>query len=763
MMFFVIAIFTPLHGQHIEGVVLDARSGEPLPGATVLQTGTQNGTTSDRSGEFAISLRSGQESSLTIRFIGYATKTRIVRETDERIEFALEPSMISGDELFVEDVRVDEHVPITQTTVNRARIESDNKGRDPIYTLERFTPSILTHSDSGTRFANYGYMRLRGMDQTRINMTLNGIPLNDMIDQGVFFSNFNDFGSSIESVQVQRGVGTSTHGTASYAGSVNFESRNIVRGDPSASVRLAAGAFNSYRISSEVNTGSIGNFGFYSRFSKTESDGYRFNSGSEALSFFLSGGYFGERDLFRVTAFSGTTANELAYTPVPLSQIRAEPRTNLLPVHDTDRFSQQFLQLQYGRSLTDDLTLTSSLYYGGAGGDFPVGFFDADESFVQQNFSLENDHYGAQSALRYRSREGVEITGGVHLYRFDRANFESFEPQSELLTYNDSSQKDEFSTFVKGSYRVGDFEFYGDLQFRTVSLTLNPDIGFLAESGVNMQGETIPVWSWNFLSPKAGLTYFVNDRFNVYASYGRSGREPTRQDILGALNINPGNLESVQDRESVRAEYVDDFEAGFRFRSGSFDGKLNGFYMSFRDEISPTGEFIPEGFVQLRENISRSTRAGVEAEWNWQLQRQFALFGNATWMQTSIREFSTGSETFRDRESILSPEWLANGTLVYSPSAALDLSLTGRYMGEAFLELTNNPEFILPSFFVADFGVDARIGSNVTASMNIHNLFDELYFTNGAPMDTNFDGMFDSPGYIVQPPRHLFFEVAVRF
>lgn len=748
----------PLHAQTTEGVILDHRTGEPLAGATIHQTGTQNGTSSGPSGEFTLDLLPERQQSLTVSFIGYATHAVDIRDEELSLEIRLQPSMISGDAIFVEDVRVEEHIPVTQTTIGRAQIESDNKGQDPIYTLERLSPSILTHSDSGTRFANYGYMRLRGMDQTRINMTLNGIPLNDMIDQGVFFSNFNDFGNSIQSVQVQRGVGTSTHGTASYAGSVNFESVSIDRGDPSAGVKLAGGAFGSSRISSEVNTGAIGNFGFYSRFSKTESDGYRDHSGTEATSFFLSGGYFGDRDIVKVTAFSGSTQNELAYTPVPIDLIRENPRTNLLPEHDVDHFTQQFLQLQYGRSVTDELTMTSSLYYGGAGGDFPVGFPDDEGNFVQQIFGLENDHYGFQSTAQYRTGSDWELTGGLHIYRFDRVNRESFEPEAQELVYRDQSQKDEFSAFVKGSYRLGDVELFGDLQLRTLSLEFQPDHRVLTDQNV-----TIPVWSWTFVSPKVGITWFLSDRTDVYASFGHSGREPTRHDILGGVNINDANLPSAMDPNSVRPEYVNDIEAGIRFGSSLFAGKLNGFYMQFTDEISPTGEFIPEGFVQLRENIERSYRAGVEAEWNWQLAQDLNFFGNATWMRTGIREFTTGGETYFDKESILSPEWLANGTLLYSLNRNLDLSLTGRYMSEAFLELTNNPEMILPSFFVADIGIDARLGRHLSASVKMHNIFDELYFTNGAPLDTNFDGLTDSPGYIVQPPRHLFFELSVQF
>ncbi len=766
LLFIFILMFVPNSwSQTAEGTVYDSETGEVIPGATVTQKNTRNGTVTNRDGEFQLDLLTTTGAVLEIRFVGYTPKTVNLDSPDQPIDIYMEQGAVWGDEIFVEDVRVSERAPFTQTTIERVRIEQDNIGQDPVYTLERLTPSILTHSDAGTRFANYAYMRLRGMDQTRINMTLNGIPLNDMIDQGVFFSNFNDFGNSIQSVQVQRGVGTSTNGTASYAGSINFESQNITMDDPYAGVKLTGGAFNSYRLSSEVNTGSINNFGLYTRFSQTESDGYRDHSGTESRSFFLSGGYFGNTNIFKVTAFTGHTKNELAYTPVPIDQIRENPRANNISVHDEDDFGQQFLQFQYGRSISDRLSLTSSLYYGGAGGDFPVGYPGTDGEFVQQVFSLENDHYGLLSSLQFSDGGHLELSGGIHLYRFDRVNEEFFAPESESLFYADDSRKDELSTFAKASYRLGNVEIYGDIQLRSVWLDLNPDRQFLIDGGIDEPAIDVPTRQWTFLSPKAGITWFITDHFDLYSSFGRSSREPTRHDILGSTNINPANLEVVSDQNSVMAEHVNDLEGGVRFRTARFSGKLNGFYMQFENEISPTGDFIPEGFIQLRENIADSYRAGIEAEWFWTPLNRLMLSGNATWMRTNISEFTPGGtdQVYRNVESILSPDWLVNGTVTYTTFDILDISLSGRYMSEAYLELTNRSDLTLPSFFVADLGLDARISQSISASLKIHNLFDELYFTNGAPVDTNFDGVSDSPGYIVQPPRHMFAEINIRF
>jgi len=765
ILWFILIIFIPsiVLSQTINGIVKDARTNEVLAGASVVQKGTQNGTSTLADGSFSLKLVPDEAPVIIVRFLGYNQREVIIENSDQTALIEMEPATIRGGEVFVRDVRAADTDPITQSTIERKKIEQDNIGQDPIFTLEKLTPSILTHSDSGTRFANYSYMRLRGMDQTRINMTLNGVPLNDMIDQGVFFSNFNDFGNSVQTVQVQRGVGTSTNGTASYAGSINFESQNITMDEPAALVKGTAGSFNSHRLSAELNTGSMNRFGFFTRFSKTGSDGYKFHSGTESTSFFVSGGYFGENDIVKITAFNGRTKNELAYNPVPIDMIREEPRSNTVSENDEDDFSQQFLQLQYNRNLRDGLSFTSSVYYGGAGGDFPVGFDDGSGNFVQQIFSLENDHYGLKSSMEFNNGKGLEVSGGIHTYRFDRINEEAFAPKFEELTYQDDSRKDEFSSFIKANYRIGNVELFGDLQIRAVKLELNPDVSFLTDAGVAAGQTGVPARKWTFVSPKAGVTYHFNKNINVYGSFGRSGREPTRQDILGATNINAANLEVVQDVTSVKAEYVNDFEAGVRIQTERLAAKVNGFFMQFDNEISPTGEFIPEGFIQLRENIKDSRRFGVELEWNWRALDKLSFSGNTTWMTTNIKEFNPGNSglVFRDVESILSPNWLGNGMVTYTVFENVNLTFSGRYMGEAFMDLTNNPEFILPSFFKADLGVDVRLHSRISANLRVNNLFDKRYFTNGAPLDTDFDGSFDTPGFIVNPPRHAFVEVKV--
>ena len=353
-------------------------------------------------------------------------------------------------------------------------------------------------------------MRLRGIDQTRINITLNGAPLNDMVDQGVFFSNFTDFGNSVESVQLQRGVGTSTNGTASYAGSINFESLRLQGAKPSAELQLVGGSFDTYRVSAEVFSGENDkNMSFYGRYTKTLSGGYKFNSGTNSDSYFFSGGYFGEKDVVKLTGFVGQTRNELAYLPVALQDIEIEPRTNYLDPNDEDDFGQQLVQLEYTRLFNQKMHLTSSVYYGGAGGDFPFTFDDGTGSLTQLNFYLKNDHVGFMSYLNYDNLD-LNLTAGIHGYTFKRINEEATAPDFANPYYRDKTQKNEISAFAKASYELNKLTLYGDVQVRSVWLDFDPDVEFLMGSGVNPVPD-IDARQWTFFNPKIGFTYRFNN------------------------------------------------------------------------------------------------------------------------------------------------------------------------------------------------------------------------------------------------------------
>lgn len=659
------------------------------------------------------------------------------------------------EEINISGVRALPDEPVTATTIYKKSIERNFQGQDGAFLLEQLSPAIVTYSESGTSLSNYGQMRLRGIDQTRINITLNGVPLNDMIDQGVFFSNMIDFGNSLQSVQVQRGVGTSTNGVASYAGSVNFESPALTGSHPYTNIELTGGSFNTFRASAEVATGlQDNNTSFYARVSHIQSDGYRRHTGTDANSIFFSGGYFGNKHWLKFTGVAGRSRNDLAYIPVDLSDIEQDPRTNYVSENDIDDFGQWLAQLQHTWRFTDRQFLSTTLYYGGAGGDFPAGYTDS-TGFVQINYPLYNDHFGVISNYSLQTDDlQSRFNFGVHAYTFRRQNVEYVIPNQIDPYYDDSSQKDEISAFGKWNRRFGAFQILADVQLRAVSLSLSPDESYLGQS------MNVPDRNYLFVNPKLGVSYDLNQEWQVYASYGRSGREPTRFDILGSTQINAANIDNVLNTSSIDPEFVNDFEAGVRLRADKLSFQANAFYMQFENEIAPIGAYIPEAFVQIYKNQENSYRLGAELELNWQIFEKLRLYSQSAFLRARISSYEPENQdvVYENVTPILSPELNLRLGATYQVLEKLRISGEYRYLSSSFVELTNQPQLTVPSSSIFNMTLSWQFWREHELRVQLNNVTDELYYTYGAPGSTG-----NEPAYFVQPPRHLYVSLNLRF
>jgi len=639
------------------------------------------------------------------------------------------------EQVFISATRASKSDPITFQNIPKRKIEKIYSGQDPSVLLQQLSPSIVSYSDAGTDIGNYAQFRLRGISQTRINVTLNGVPLNDMIDQGVFFSNFSDFGNSVESIQVQRGVGSSSVGVASYGGAINFESINVFKADPGAELQLTTGSFGTLRTSAEVKTGLMkNNIGAYGRISRTTVDGYKNHSGSDSYSIFGSVGWAGDRDIIKLTGFMGKTQNDQSYLPVLLSDIDIDPRTNNNHPNDTDDFEQELIQLQWNRGLTEDTRVDATLYYGGARGVFPFGI-DDETQFV---FGLTNDHYGFLSNFTYEA-SNVSFKAGLQAYKFDRTNFEYIAPNVSNPYDRDQTTKNEVSAYTKVNYNVGDLSFYGDIQFRNVSIDLSPD----EELGTGLDLEE----SWFFVNPVVGLNYQLNDYSQAYLSIGRSGREPTRSDIRNGV---------------TEEEYVTDLELGWKYNVGGWKVGANLFHMKFDNEISSVGALQEQSYMEIRQNVPDSRRSGLELQLDYRSSESFGFNLNGAFMTTNVSEFDNGSEILNDVEHIFAPKLVLRPQLEYKLSNTLGFVLSGRYVSSSFMELANIPSFELPAHTVVNAQVDVAITSNASLKVMLNNLFDERYFTDGAPVDADFDGLVEGPGFRIQPPRHIYLLFTLR-
>ncbi len=758
------------HAQNIvQGSVTDAETGDPLPGVNVYTVEKRTGTVSGQDGSFTLKVLKNP-ALIVFSYVGYETDS-LLWQGENILEVHLHPN-INLEEIVIMAIRADIDAPVAKTDLSRQNIKAIYVGQDVEFLLQNTVPSIVSYSESGTNFSNYGQFRLRGIDQSRINITLNGMPLNDMIDQGVFFSNFTDFSNNVQTIQVQRGVGTSTNGTASYAGSVNFESVNIMTDKPSAELELVGGSFGTYRASASVRTGLMKNkLSFYSRFSGFSSDGYRHHTTTKSYSFFASGGYFGKNDLIKFTGFTGRSKNGLAYLPVGIGDIQKDPKTNYVNENDIDDFGQWAFQLQHTHLFNRQWSLASTAYVSGAGGDFPVTFTTYDtlyqpgtppyqikERLVQINYPLTNKHYGLIANVNFTSRNEKWLAyGGLHMYTFRRNNYEEVMPDIAQPYYHEQSKKDEISFFGKAIYHIHRFKIYGDLQFRTLSMDITPDKNLLPD-------EPDVIKKWTFFNPRIGVDYKFHRTMGVYLSWGRNGREPTKIDILGGFQLNPSNLSSVKSND-VKPEFVDDIEGGFQIHSGVLQGQANLFYMFFKDEIAPIGEYVPEGFIQLRKNVPQSYRRGAEIDMKWKISRTFDLGGNATYMKSRIKEYAPegDDQIYYNVIQPLSPEWMFSAKLTCHFLPGLSLTISEKYMSSSYLEPTNDPRFIMPSFFITNARLSYSFGNGHMIDIFVNNIFNARYYTYGAPVDMDWDGTYDQPGYFVQPPLNVFAKLFLKF
>lgn len=662
------------------------------------------------------------------------------------------------EEVAITAVRASENVPIPKTNLTKKEIDEVYVGQHPIFLLEKSTPGLYSYSESGTSVANYGQIRLRGINQERINFTLNGVPLNDMIDQGVFFSNFTDISSNFESIQVQRGIGTSSNGVSSYGGSINFESLNLRNKEAFTRLQLGGGSFSTFRGNLQHFTGiSEKGWGFMGGLSALTSQGYRDNTDSDALSFFTTGGYYGDKDVLKLTFFISRNRNGLGYQTIEESLLAENPKVNLLNENDRDDAVQFLGQLQYNRILNENWTLGSTAYYGGANiREFTFSFPLADGTLAATNFPLRNNHVGGILNLNY-SKDNLNITTGLHGYTFSRVNEEEeFLPTQMDPYYDESSSKNELSGFIKADYQIGQLTIYGDIQARSANLSITPDYGFL---GIADEGNVD--FDWTFVNPRVGITYDVSNAVSLYSSFGRSGREPTRIDYLAAFNVNTDNYDALRNGGGFTEEYVNDLEIGARITQNNLSIDWNVFHMSFEDEIAPIGEVVGFGLPRRR-NIPKSTRRGIEMAWIYQIADNFSWSGNLAYLATEIKELELNGEDLSGNEQALSPDWIINTQFKYSPLEILSFSTSGRYLGEQFMEITNDPTFKTPASFVVDFQVEARITPAISLSGFVNNVLDNEYYTFGLPSDADFSGTLER-GFFAQPPRNFYLSLTMNF
>lgn len=681
----------------VHGVVLDP-TGAPAANATVA-VGARHVTT-DADGRFSIGVEDGDRE-FVVRHPAYQELRRVVTVAGVDVEIELRLQWVTAvrESVTVTGIRAGERMPVTKRNMDRAEIDKLDYGQD-VPQLLQYTPSMNWYSDSGVG-SNYSYFSMRGIAQTRINMTFDGAPLNDPAEHALYFNNFHDFASTVDSIQIQRGVGTSSVGSPAFGGSVNFASRTPSP-EPRLDGRVVLGSYATARASVGYQTGVFDN-GLYlgGRFSFARTDGYRDNSGTEHNTLFLNGGWQGERASLTFVGFSGREQSQLAYLAVEPEVLAENRRFNPLTEQDRDDFGQDFAQVKYTQAVGERSLLTASLYYNGAAGWFQLW----DDPVAQTDllrFGIDQGFFGSMVTFT-TTTDRLSGTFGVHYNDFSGDHFLDSAAAGRL--YVNTGFKRTANGFGKIEYDLGRTILFGDLQVRWAEFSYQGDVDLGA---VN----------WTFVDPKLGVRRILSPRLSLYGSVGRAQREPGRLDML----LGEDNATVAHDLEAVRPEKVIDFESGINYNSPRLALQVDVYAMEFTDEIALTGELSAIG-LPLRRNVESSYRRGIEVDLKWMPLLDWAVVHSLNLSRNRISEWTQfydvfdesgnwiGSEplTFTGVPPLLTPSVILNLGVEYSRGAT-NIALIGRYVAHSQLDNTGLEAFRTPSFATLDLRASQGLG-----------------------------------------------------
>jgi len=657
-------------------------------------------------------------------------------------------------EVQVVGIRSPQFEPVTSNTFKMDSILRIYQGQDPFFILNKNTPGVFTQSDNGLPYG-YSYMRIRGIDQTRINFTLNGIPLNEMEDQGIYFSNMPDFLNNVSEVQVQRGVGTSKYGTTSIGGSVNFETESPI--SQSASLTGGIGSFGSERVSLKYSTGYISNTKFAGsvNFNKLNTEGFRRNSGSRGQTIFSQFGYYGDKNTVKIYGFSGGSENQMSWLPVPIDVINQDYRINLNSKDEKDKFGQNFVALTWINYSKSNLKFNSSIYGNNIKGSY-TSYLDAKPPLdTLGKFSLNSYQTGAMSNMVYTFR-GLTVNSGLNYNWYQRQHRLSDNSLPDVFWYTNYGNKQDFIAFSKLNYNHNKWNFFTDLQYRFVNFTYRESDTTNTQIGTN----------WNFFNPKIGIKY-ISDKTEFWTSLAKTNREVTRSDMFmgydhlisigDSLNPDFRNADNTLSVQSfilnTRPESVYNLEVGLKkiYNKLTLSGNLYG--MFFQNERVANGEVNYIGLL-LRQPVSRSYRTGFEFDGLYTISK----FRFGTNLNYSYNKFLSDSSGWLTHS--YTPNFIMNNSVEYNFKSFI-LGLSGRYVSKTYLDNRQRSDLTTPSYYI----INSNIGFNsnfLSIFLNINNIMNQKYYLPGG-VSTPPNGGNDLPAYYVGSLRNIFLTFRFKF
>ena len=701
-------------------------------------------------------------------------------------------------EVKIKALRASQQTPMSFTNINKEELEEQNLGQDIPYMLS-LTPSVVTTSDAGAGIGYTGF-RVRGSDPTRINVTIDGIPLNDPESQGVWWVNMPDFTSSVEDIQIQRGVGASTNGAGAFGASVNLKTQSL-RAKPYATTNNTIGSYSTLKNNIEFGTGLLADkFTLDGRLSKISSDGYIDRATSDLKSLYLSGAYYGSDDILKLSVISGKEKTYQAWNGVPLSYLDNDSlRTfnSYTYENETDNYWQDHYLLHYSKQVDKDASYSLGLHYTKGKGYYEQ--YKSGEDFADYGLNnvtigndtltgtdlirrkwLDNDFYGAIFSYN-NSADKLDYTigGGWNTYdgrHYGVVRWAEYASNSTIdhIYYDNDGIKTDFNVYAKGLYNYSDdITIYADLQHRQI------DYSFLGKDENGAQrNDTV---NFEFFNPKFGAFYQIDANSSAFASFAIANREPNRADFV----------ESSPNSRPLH-ETLYDTELGYKLNGDRFAFSAMAYYMIYENQLILTGKINDVG-AYTRENVDYSERKGIELEAAFKINEKLNWSANASFSEKTIAHYTEyvynwdtwGQEinTYSNTTIAFSPDLIWSSKLDYQFKDNIDLQFISKYVDEQYIDNTSSDDRKLDSYLVHHarmiWNIKSQLFKSAKLSFQINNLLDENYVNNAwiyrfksdgydpRPDDpyvtANSDGGYDMAGYFPQAKRNFLLGLTLGF
>lgn len=761
---------------NISGTITEKQTNAVLPGATIRLKGKAITGTSNDAGYYELKNLPSGNYTVAVSYLGHETQIQTINlQANTTLNFKLNLLAFLGNEIIVSATRASAKAAATYTNVDAATIAKNNFGQDLPFLLDN-TPGVVVTSDAG---AGVGYtgIRIRGSDATRVNVTLNGIPYNDSESQGTFWVNMPDFASSVDNIQIQRGVGTSTNGAGAFGGSLNIQTTNGEQ-EPYAELNNTYGSFNTWKNTVKVGTGLIDNkWSFDGRLSRIKSDGFIDRAASNLKSYFLSGAFHGKTDLLRINVFSGTEKTYQAWNGIPESRLNGDvtemnnyiirnglndaDAANLLNSNSrtynsftykdqTDNYWQDHYQLLYAKQFSTKFSFNGALHYTAGKGYYEefkaaqklanyglepvtIGSTTITKTDLIRRRWLDNDFYGITYAFNYNPLSKLQFTLGGAYNEYKGAHFGQViyaqygsNGDNNRHYYDNDGFKSDFNSYLKVNFNpIEKLNLFADLQYRRLYYEI---LG--TEKSLNQLDIKDHL---HFFNPKFGASYFINPKANVYASFSVANKEPGRDDYV---NVETGTL--------PKPERLNNLEAGYRYKGSDLTADLNFYGMWYKDQLVVTGKVNDVG-EYYRQNVDKSYRAGVELALTYSFDPHFSILANAAFSRNKIKNFTEYIDDYDNGGQLVnhytstdisfSPNTVVSGELIYHPIKSFALGLQSKYVGKQYLDNTQNNSRKLNGYWVNNariaYDLQPKGFKNVNIALLVNNLLNKQYESNG--------------------------------